>query len=239
MDWDAFFTVHSDLPREGPGEPADVHWALEVAGLSGAVSVLDAGCGPGADTVTLAQALPDAQITGIEKHGGFVDEARRRVAEFGTRVTITKGDMSTPGGPYDVIWCAGALYFLGVTEGLTLWKKALSDTGAVAFSEPVLLDGPRPESVRAFWDEYPQITAIEGIEKRVQDAGYVIEGERLIIGSPWQAYYDPMTARIEELRAQNPSAALMAALDLCAKEAAQWRAARDHIAYALLVVRPA
>ena len=29
---DAFFTVHRDLEREGPGEAADVIWALEVAG---------------------------------------------------------------------------------------------------------------------------------------------------------------------------------------------------------------
>lgn len=59
---DAFFTVHRDLPREGPGEAADVRWALDQLGLSGPIDVLDAACGPGADLVELADALPQARI---------------------------------------------------------------------------------------------------------------------------------------------------------------------------------
>lgn len=47
MDWDAFFALHRDLPREGPGEAADVAWALEVAGVAPGARVADAGCGPG------------------------------------------------------------------------------------------------------------------------------------------------------------------------------------------------
>jgi|GEM_PF-4683729 len=52
----AFFTVHRDLDREGPGEAADVHWALDVAGTPEDARILDAACGPGADMVTLAKA---------------------------------------------------------------------------------------------------------------------------------------------------------------------------------------
>jgi hypothetical protein len=89
MDWNAFFTVHRDLPREGPGEPADVLWALKTAGVPGAVTVLDAACGPGADTVTLADALPDATITGMD---GIYD----RVKAAGNSVTGTRLVVGAP-----------------------------------------------------------------------------------------------------------------------------------------------
>ena len=29
----SFFTLHRDLPREGPGRPVDVHWALYAAAV--------------------------------------------------------------------------------------------------------------------------------------------------------------------------------------------------------------
>ena len=47
----AFFTVHCDLPREGPGEAADVLWALGHLNAGGPLDVMDAACGPGADLI--------------------------------------------------------------------------------------------------------------------------------------------------------------------------------------------
>ena len=235
---DAFFLVHRDLHREGPGEPEDVHWALEQLSLSGSLDVLDAACGPGADTLTLAEALPEARITGMEVTTHFVTEASARVAAFAPRVRAIEGDMNSPDGTFDLIWCAGALYFLGVTEGLQDWRKVLKPGGAVAFSEPVLLNTPPSAGVRAFWEEYPQITDLDGIIARVTAAGYTVQAHRMIVGKPWADYYTPMQARIDMLRGQNPDAALIDALDESQREIDLWRAAQDDIAYALLVVTP-
>lgn len=239
MDWGAFFTVHRDLPREGPGCGEDVHWALTRIGLQGAVDICDAGCGPGADLETLAEALPQARLTGIEAQQSFADQAAARCARFGARVSLRVDDMVQPGGPYDLIWCAGALYFLGVTEGLTRWREALKPGGWVAFSEPVLLSGPQPESVAAFWVDYPAITDLGGIVAQVQVAGYRVQDHRMIVGTPWAEYYEPLRARIAALRAADPDPAVTAMLDETAREIANWDAARDHIAYALLLVQPA
>ncbi len=238
MNWEAFFRLHSDLPREGPGSAADVHWALARTGIGGAVSVCDAGCGPGADLQVLATALPQARLTGIEAQAGFAETARARCARFGDRVTVAQGDMAQPGGPHDLIWCAGAMYFLGVTEGLSAWRSSLSPGGWVAFSEPVLLAGEQPPAVRAFWAQYPAITDLAGINTRIAAAGYRLRDHRLLVGAPWASYYDPLQARIAHLRGTDPDPALADALDRDAAEIALWRAAPDHIAYALLLVQP-
>lgn len=241
MSWEdptAFFTLHRDLPREGPGTPEDVLWALDCLNLSGQLNVLDAACGPGADLATLAHALPEAQITGIEKVAHFVDAARARVANQAPRVTVRQGDMGDPGGPFDLIWCAGALYFLGVSEGLRGWRDALAPGGAVVFSEPVLLDTPPDVKTAAFWEDYPQITDLDGIVARVNAAGFVVQAHRMIVGAPWEAYYAPMQARIDALRDQSPDATLCITLDSHQLEIDRWRAAADRVAYALLIVTP-
>ena len=235
---DAFFTVHRDLPREGPGEAADVVWAITQLGLLGAVDVLDAACGPGADLAALADALPQARITGMEKVPHFVQAAQQRVAAFGGRVTAVEGDMRQLDSTYDLIWCAGALYFLGVTEGLQGWRTALNGGGAVVFSEPVLLQTPASDGALTFWEEYPQITDLDGIIARVSAAGYKVQGHRMIVGAPWETYFTPMQARIDMLRGQSPDAALRAALDENQLEIDRWRAAPDDIAYALLIAVP-
>lgn len=226
-------------PARGAGRAEDVHWAVNVTGLCGALDICDAGCGPGADLEVLAEALPDARLTGIEAQESFVSEAAGRCARFGDRVAVRLGDMAKPAGPYDLIWCAGALYFLGVTEGLTAWRSALKPGGRVAFSEPVLLPGPQPDAVADFWEDYPAITELEGIVRRVHDAGYQVVDQRMIVGAPWAAYYAPLKERIATLRADTPSPALTAMLDETEREIRKWEAAPDHIAYALLVVHPA
>ncbi|MEX0310889.1 MAG: trans-aconitate 2-methyltransferase [Tateyamaria sp.] len=236
--WAAFLQVHKDLPREGPGLPEDVHWVLETLKMSGHVQVFDAACGPGDDTVTLAQALPHAQIRAVDKTQQFVDMARARTTEFSPRVHVDCADMAAPGGCYDLIWCAGALYFLGVTEGLLTWRTSLKPGGHIAFSEPVLLETPANDDVAAFWEEYPQITDLAGIEARVKAAGYRMLAHRFIVGAAWKAYYTPMQARIDALRTTTSDPDILAAVDDSQKEINQWRAASDQIAYALLIVAP-
>ncbi|WP_299625956.1 class I SAM-dependent methyltransferase [uncultured Tateyamaria sp.] len=234
----AFFTVHSDLPREGPGLPDDVYWAVEHLGLSGTLRVLDAGCGPGADLEVLARALPEARIEGIDKVPHFVQAAQTRVAAYAPRVTAELRDMAELDGTYDLIWCAGALYFLGVTAGLKRWRDALNRGGMVAFSEPVLVTTPASAEATAFWEEYPQITDLEGIKAQVADAGYEVQAHRMIVGAPWRAYFDPMQARMDMLRKLDPDAALAVALEENQLEIDRWAAVPEQIAYALLIVTP-
>lgn len=233
---EAFLTLYSDLNREGPGAPADLGWALSVAATPSQARIMDAGCGSGADTVTLAKNRPQARVEAMDKIAQFVEAAQKRTAPFGDRVQVCQGDMAQLSGPYDLIWCAGALYFLGVTEGLKTWRPALAPGGVVAFSEPCLL--PRPsEAARAFWAEYPEISDVAGIRARVQAAGYRVLGEQMQVGDAWEAYYIPMAKRIEKLRPE-AKGALAEALDEAEREIARWRAAPSEIAYALMVVAP-
>lgn len=232
---EAFLMVHAQMARQGPGHADDVLWALERLGTPDEARIVDAGCGPGADCVTLAQARPQAQIEGIEALEHLADEARERCRAL-ANVTIRQRDMTRILGTADLIWCAGALYFLGVTEGLRGWREALTPQGAVAFSEPVLPEGAG-EGARKFWADYPAITDLDGIAARVQAAGFTVLDHRLVQDAAWADYYVGLEERIAELR-PGAEAVLAEVLDAEQGEIDTWRAAPDEIAYALVLAVP-
>jgi SAM-dependent methyltransferase len=236
---EAFFTVHRDLPREGPGAAADVVWALDVARTPADARILDAACGPGADTVTLAEARPEADLLAVEITTHFVEETKRRVAPFGARVAVEERSYMDLDGVFDLIWCAGAVYFHGVKDVLTAWAPHLNEGGAVAFSEPAWMIEPPSKAARAFWAGEYEPKALAAIEAEIHGAGWGVVAQRWIVDAPWAAYYGPMSQRLDMLEEGKPDAALKEAIAETREEIAKWQAAREEIAYSLFVVRPA
>jgi len=233
----AFFTLHRDLPREGPGEAADIAWATALAGIGPKAQLADVGCGPGADIAALLEAAPQGQVTALDKTPHFIDEARARWQGDG-RVTLLKADMAAIRNRYDMIWCAGAIYFLGTTEALTAWRKSLTKGGVVAFTEMCwFTDTPSDLPVELWNRDYPGMTNDAGIRARVDAAGYEVLGTRRISDQAWENYFTPIDARIAALR---PTAddTLTGVLDEAVEEAACWRTYRDEYGYVVYVVRP-
>lgn len=237
-DWpmDAFFTLHADLPREGPGETADVAWAAEVVGLSPQARILDAASGPGGDIGALLRAAPKGHVTAIDLHAPFIEAARARWGAE-RRVTLLTGDMTAPEGPFDLIWCAGAVYFLGIEAALAAWASKLAPGGVVAFSEPCLFTPTPSRGAIDFWEGYAQLTDAAGIAARVQAAGFETLATRAIGDIGWESYYRPLEARIAALR-PGADGALAEVLDQAEAEIAGWRAHRGETGYLLSVVRP-
>ena len=229
---DAFFHLYADVPRAGPGEPDDVRWALRLAGTPQGALVLDAGCGPGGDVATLLE-HPGAKVTAVDSHPPFVETIRARFPQ----VTAFAGDMATAEGPFDFIWCAGALYFLGLTSGLAAFRPRLAETGAIAFSEPCLFtDDPSPDAVE-FWEGYPARTEAR-LRDDVEAAGYRILATRRLSDAAWDAYYAPLLARAAALR-PGADPELLRVILAAEAEAALWERVKAETGYLLVVARPA
>lgn len=233
---EAFFTLHRDLPREGPGEAADVAWAAELCGLPETAEIADVACGPGGDLAALLAAAPKGHITALDKTPHFVEAARDQWRDD-PRVMVLRADMARIMNNFDLIWCAGAVYFMGVTEALTAWRKSLNPGGAVVFSEACWFTDDRAAAAVANWADYPAMTDEAGIAARVQAAGYRILGTRRLSDAAWEAYYTPMARRIAVLK-PTASPALQQVLAEAEAEIAAWRAHRDQFGYLLTIAQP-
>ncbi len=232
----SFYTLFRNLTREGPGEAADVAWATAQVDLARDADICDVACGSGADITPLLAACPDGHVTAFDKQPHFVDEAKVRIGDD-PRVTLRVGDMAAIGGPHDFIWCAGAVYFLGVGKALTLWRKALKPKGVIAFSEPCWWGDQRADRAQNLWADYDVMTDRVGIATRVNEAGYDTIATRRLSATAWDGYYAALEARSAMLRV-DADQELLAVLDEMAEEIAVWRAHGDEYGYLLSVVRP-
>ena len=121
--FELFLQVYGTLPRAGPGGDEHTRRALQLVPGDDPQVVLDVGCGPGAHTVCLARALPRAEILAVDLLPEMVQEANRRLGQAGLaqRAQAVMGDMvHLPVQParQDLIWCEGAIYFMGVAQAL-------------------------------------------------------------------------------------------------------------------------
>lgn len=102
--------------------------------------VLEAGCGVGAQTITLAKNSPDAMITSVDISGVSIAEAERRVAAAGVRnVQLEQADMfNLPYAPnvFDHIFVCFVLEHLArPVEALQTLKQHLRPGGTITVIE--------------------------------------------------------------------------------------------------------
>ncbi len=234
----SFWTIHSNLPREGPGDAATLTRALDVAGAQPQWHAADLGCGPGADLPGLAARV--GHVQGFEQHDPFVQAARARVADL-QHVQVHQADMAdvarfAPPGGFDLIWSAGALYFLGGARGLDQIAPALRPGGMLTFSEACYFTEPTAE-MRAFWQGYDTQTEAE-ILATVSAKGFSVRAAWPLPDEAWEAYFQPIEARLARL-SQGADAEMQAAISVERTEISQWRRLKALTGYLVLVAQKA
>ena len=241
-----FFDLHSGLPREGPGDAASTARALALAApLPAALRVLDIACGPGMQTLDLARLLPEAGIVAIDTHRPFLAEVDRRAAAAGVagRVRTVAADMHAlpfAALSFDLLWCEGAAYCMGVAEALRTWRRLLRPGGRVALSEAVWLRPDPPAAVRRCWAEYPEMRDVAGCRALVAASGYRLLGDFVLPPEAWRThYYQPLADRLAKLAANYAGDPIAeAVLQEARDEIAIQRDFGDHFSYLFLVAAP-
>lgn len=241
-----FFEVHSGLPREGPGDDASTARALALAAdLPSTPRVLDVGCGPGLQTLTLAR-LTGGSVKAVDLHGPFLKELAARAAAAGLadRIETVRASMSElPFEPdsFDLIWSEGAIYIMGFEAGLKAWRPLLAKGGYIAVTEPCFLTPDPPAEVRDFWTDYPDMKSPEQRLAQIAAAGLTALGHFTIPDSAWwDDYYTPMTARLRQVQARyRDDPAALAALVQHDREIELRRRFADHYGYVFFVMREA
>jgi ubiquinone/menaquinone biosynthesis C-methylase UbiE len=207
---EVFFDIQSDLPRQGPGESDSTRRALALCkSLASAPRILDIGCGPGAQTLVLAEQLHDASITGIDVHQPYLEELRARAAAAGVSdrvvpMNMPMEEMTFAPETFDLIWAEGSAYIMGFSKAVADWRRLLKRRGYLAVTELVWLTEDKPvEAAEFFMQEYPAMMDRAGVAENIRVGGYeLIANFTLPDSAWWEPYYTPLLARLPALETE-------------------------------------
>jgi serine/threonine-protein kinase HipA len=240
---EALFRLFETLPRQGPGSDAGTREALRrLPALPATPRVLDLGCGAGASTLVLAATL-GTRVIAVDLHQPFLDQLRATAQARGLAALIEPrcADMRAPGvapGSVDLLWSEGALYVLGVEQGLRLWRPLLAQGGCLVASECSWLCADPPAEVAAFFRAgYPSMAGVAENLERARAAGFdVIDQFTLPTAAWWDQFYTPLEERMAQL-APGADPALAATIDETRHEIALYRRHGDSYGYVFYLLR--
>ena len=243
--WELFFEVYEALPRQGPGNRASAEIAFRLCyDLPPAPTVLDLGCGTGAQTLHLAEFTAGA-IVAIDSHAPSIARLEATLAKRGLapRVRAQVGDMARPEQPpesFDLIWSEGALYNIGIDNAARVCHSLLRPGGYLVFTDAVWrTDDPPPAVKAAFAQDYPAMGRAEDVVTMLEQGGFELIGRFTLPDEAWwEDFYTPMLARIAALRLRYAGDAdALAILDQIAGEPEMHRRHSDCYAYEFFVAR--
>lgn len=238
---DVFWTLHTDLPREGVGSDRTTRELLDLAvPLPTEPWAVDVGCGPGRSALVLAEA--GMRVVAVDLHEPFLRRVRSSVAERGLEhavlpVRASMRALPCRDGGADLIWCEGAAYIMGVDAALRDWQRLLAPDGVLVLTDAVWTTDKPAEAARAFWAEaYPAMRDEPALRAAADSAGYDVVATRLLPDSDWEdEYYGPLERRIDAW--PDPDAGTVAALAANRSEIELRRAYPGDYGYLAVVLR--
>ena len=237
-----FWALHADLPREGVGSDATTRTLLDLAApLPSSPRALDVGCGPGRASLVLAGA--GARVTAVDLHEPFLHRTRAAAARAGLRVAVERASMTAlphPDGTFDLLWCEGVAYLMGVDRALRDWRRLLRPDGALVLTDAVWTTAAPSGEARRFWAQYPAMRDEAALVAAARAAGYQVLATHLLPDADWtDEYHGPLAAAIDAVieALPDPDPATAAVLAEARSEVDVRQAHRSEFGYLALVLR--
>jgi SAM-dependent methyltransferase len=212
--------LHRAGQRQGPGGDDETRLAITLSGLSGrsGLKIADIGCGTGASTLVLAQAL-DASVTAVDFLPDFLRDLeiaaeRQNLIKRIETLAASMDALPFEEQSFDAIWSEGAIYNIGFAEGIKAWRRFLKRDGILAVSELTWLTTQRPAELEQHWDrEYPEVDTASAKMAILEDNGFSPIGYFALPKRCWlENYYRRMQDRFAAFLERNDNSEAAAAI---------------------------
>lgn len=214
-----FELIFDGLTRLGPGTETDSLAALKATLLntkslkadpSKSGELLEIGCGKGVATRVLAQHCEFA-ITALDNDQSSLDCLQQNLhglSQDRRVVTVCASMTELPfqQHQFDVIWCEGGAYIMGVEQAFKDWQPFIKDHGYLVISDLVWSTDTPSNELLDFWQQaYPDMVTAKQRIAQARLAGYELIDSFPLSEQAWSDYYQPLQARIDELAPLMPN----------------------------------
>lgn len=149
--------------------------------LPPAPRVLDVGCGPGEIASRLAEALPDATVTGVDVLEGSVALARERHARLAPRLSFARGDayaLAFPDASFDLVVCRHVLQSVPEPERVIAEMRRVARPGGwlhlILEDYDLVQAWPASEELARFWELPRAFARRSGTDMHVGRRGWAL-----------------------------------------------------------------
>ena len=237
---EALIRLFTGLARKGPGLEACTLRALHACrSLPPAPQVLDLGCGSGASTLVLAQAL-GVPITAVDACGPFLEELQQRARRQGLQdlvrpMSLDFQQLPFPPASFDLLWSEGAVFCVGWEAGLKTWPALVRPGGFLTLTESVWLTEAPPARAKAAWERWnPAMGTIAQGAALAESLGLEVVEAFPLPAEAWWEYYGPLEQQCLARR-DDPAVAEIAAD--CLEEIEVYRESGGAYGYGFFVLR--
>jgi SAM-dependent methyltransferase len=231
------------MEKLGPGGNAHTLHVLSLLPKQEFRVVVDAGCGTGRQTLTLAREL-GTLVHAVDSYQPFLDDLMRRAREANAERLVQTHCMDMNDIPQvfqdiDLLWSEGAAYNIGFPHALATWAPALAPGGFAVISELSWL-GRVPDAVREFFRSgYPDMQSVQHNMAVAELAGYKVLTTYTLPRQAWvDGYYDILAPRAKALL-DHPAPSVRAFAAETVREIEVFQRSEDSYAYVFYVLRRA
>ena len=217
------------MDQLGPGGDAHTLDALRRLPVQKFGVIVDAGCGTGRQTLSLARALGTV-VHAVDAHAPFLADLTRRAEAAGIGHLVRAHHMDMKDIPavfpaIDLLWSEGAAYSIGFGNALTVWAAAIRGGGFAVVSElSWLSDRPSDDARTFFASAYPGMRTIDANRAIADAAGYAVLATETLPRAAWvTGYYAVLAPRARAL-AGHPDASVRAMAEETLREIQVFRA---------------
>lgn len=200
-----FLEIFKEMEYLAPGsEKSTIAACKMILDANGIKNIVDMGCGNGTQTIALSKYFKTSNIVGIDIDQYQLDKLNLKIRENNLidRVSCINSSMIHPIVDIcaDLIWSEGAIYIIGLKNGLNIWKKFLKKEGYLVFSDLSWSKTPSQEAYD-YWKKYcPNIDTINNKIKIIEECGYKLINHFSVDKSDWtENFYGPLENRLKHI----------------------------------------
>ncbi|KAJ5983038.1 hypothetical protein N7481_005137 [Penicillium waksmanii] len=156
---------HASVIRSHSARTAKNSVSFLLPHLKPSMKILDIGCGPGSITVDLAEYVPQGHVTGLERAGTILTQARELASARGvTNIEFVEGDgngLQFDDGSFDVVLCHQVLQHVADPVGV------LQEMNRVTKSGGIIAAREADYGVFAWYPELPGLREWQGLYDQI------------------------------------------------------------------------